>query len=80
MGNSSPVAQKGTMSKYRSTRIFKSPLLNQIFSGLGRILPIVLPIVLPIGLPIVLPIVLPIALPIGPIGSPERLHLVLPGG
>ena len=34
MGNSSPVAQKGTRSNYRSTRIFKSTLLHKfVFLG-----------------------------------------------
>ena len=77
------MARKGTRSNYRATRIFKSPLLNKIFSRLGRILPIVLPIELPIVLPIVLlielPIVLPIVLPIAlPIVLPIALPIVLP--
>ena len=45
VGNSSPVAQKGIRSNYRSTRIFKNTLLNKfVFLGWAEYCLLVLPI------------------------------------
>ena len=66
VGNSSPVAQKGTRSNYKSTRIFKSPFLNKFyFLGCGEycLLNCLLNCLLYCLLPVVLPIVLPGVIP-----------------